>query len=52
MKKLRTHGVDLPWGVESNASSRWVMFRDPEGNLIEMVEFKRMEPHKNGLQSG
>ena len=52
MEKLQTHEVNLPWGVESNASSRWVMFRDPEGNLIELAEFKRSEPHKNGLQHG
>ncbi len=52
MEKLRTHGLNLPWGVESNASSRWVMFHDPEGNLIELAEFKRPEPHKNGRQHG
>ena len=52
MEKLRIHGVNLPWGVESNASSRWVMFRDPAGNLIELVEFRRSESHKNGLQHG
>jgi catechol 2,3-dioxygenase-like lactoylglutathione lyase family enzyme len=52
MEKLRTHAVNLPWGVESNASSRWVLFRDPQGNLIELVEFKRPELHKNGLQLG
>jgi hypothetical protein len=40
MKKLQSHGVSLPWGMESNASSRWVMFHDPEGNLLELVEFK------------
>ena len=44
VEKLRLHGVDLPWGVESNASGRWVMFRDPAGNLIEFVEFNRKEP--------
>jgi catechol 2,3-dioxygenase-like lactoylglutathione lyase family enzyme len=43
VEKLRMHGVSLPWGVESNARGRWVMFRDPEGNLIELVEFKRSE---------
>lgn len=52
MEKLRTHRVNLPRGMESNASSRWVMFRDPEGNLIELVEFKRSASHENGLQSG
>jgi catechol 2,3-dioxygenase-like lactoylglutathione lyase family enzyme len=37
--RLRSHGVAMPWGVETNASGRWVMFHDPAGNLIELVEF-------------
>lgn len=37
--RLREHGVELPWGVEEDASSRWVMFHDPAGNLIELVQF-------------
>lgn len=41
IKTLRLHGVDLPWGVETNDASRWVMFRDPAGNLVELVEFKK-----------
>ncbi|MGB8212558.1 MAG: VOC family protein [Anaerolineales bacterium] len=40
MGKLRSHGVELPWGVETNASGRWVMFHDPAGNLIGLVTFK------------
>jgi hypothetical protein len=40
IKKLRHHGVDLPWGVEANSTCRWVMFHDPAGNLVEIVEFK------------
>lgn len=39
IEKLRFHGVDMPWGVESNASGRWVMFHDPAGNLVELVEW-------------
>ncbi len=39
VQTLRLHGVDLPWGVETNADSRWVIFRDQEGNLVELVEF-------------
>lgn len=39
MEPLRLHGVQLPWGVESNASGRWVMFHDPAGNLVELVQF-------------
>jgi catechol 2,3-dioxygenase-like lactoylglutathione lyase family enzyme len=38
--RLRAEGVALPWGVEADASSRWVMFHDPAGNLIELVSFK------------
>ncbi|MFN2198333.1 MAG: VOC family protein [Anaerolineales bacterium] len=38
--RLRAHGVDLPWGVESSADGRWVMFYDPAGNLIELVSFQ------------
>ncbi len=35
--RLQTHGVDLPWGVEGQGESRWVMFHDPAGNLIELT---------------
>ena len=45
VEKLRSHGVDLPWGVEANASGRWVMFHDPAGNLIELVEFTFKTEH-------
>jgi catechol 2,3-dioxygenase-like lactoylglutathione lyase family enzyme len=38
--RLRSSGVELPWGVETNATGRWIMFHDPAGNLIEMVEFR------------
>jgi catechol 2,3-dioxygenase-like lactoylglutathione lyase family enzyme len=38
VKKLQFHGVNLPWGLETNTSERWVMFHDPAGNLIELVE--------------
>jgi len=38
VERLRNHGIPLPWGVESNASSRWVMLTDPAGNLIELVQ--------------
>lgn len=41
VETLRQHGVDLPWGVEKNATGRWVMFHDPAGNLVEFVEFKK-----------
>ena len=38
---LRRHGVDLPRGLESNPAGRWVIFHDPAGNLIELVEWTR-----------
>ena len=38
---LRAYHVDLPWGIEEDAASRWVMFHDPAGNLIELAHFKR-----------
>ncbi len=37
--KLRQHGIELPWGIEQDADSRWVMLHDPAGNLIELVQF-------------
>ena len=41
--KLNDAGVVFPWGVEEfgapNPSSRYVMFYDPAGNLIEIVEW-------------
>lgn len=39
MEGLRTHGVDLPWGIEQGEGTRWIKFHDPAGNLIELVEF-------------
>ena len=37
--RLQKHGVPLPWGLETNGNSRWAMFHDPAGNLIELVQF-------------
>lgn len=39
--QLRAHHVELSWGIEEDAGSRWVMFHDPAGNLIELAQFKR-----------
>ena len=43
IEALRQANVELPWGVEEfgapEPSSRYVMFRDPAGNLIELVEW-------------
>ncbi|MGD8565199.1 MAG: VOC family protein [Candidatus Bathyarchaeota archaeon] len=37
VERLQAHGVKLPWGVEGHNESRWVMFHDPAGNLIELT---------------
>jgi len=39
LASLHAHHVDLPWGIEHDSHSRWAMFHDPAGNLIELVEF-------------
>ena len=39
VEHLQSHGVDLPWGVETNGGTRWVKFYDPAGNLIEFAQF-------------
>jgi glyoxylase I family protein len=39
LQRLEAHDVELLWGVESRPGSRWVMFFDPAGNLIELVEY-------------
>ena len=35
--RLQANGVELPWGIEGQGDSRWVMFHDPAGNLIELT---------------
>ena len=37
MHRLDVHGVAMPWGLEEDSDSRWVMFYDPGGNLIEVA---------------
>jgi catechol-2,3-dioxygenase len=39
VEHLRAHKVELPWGVENGEESRWILFNDPAGNLIELVQF-------------
>ena len=39
--RLQKHGTLLPWGIETDETSRWVMFHDPAGNLIELVQFNK-----------
>jgi catechol 2,3-dioxygenase-like lactoylglutathione lyase family enzyme len=38
MGRLRSAGVDMPWGIEGEGRARYVMFKDPAGNIIEIVE--------------
>ena len=45
IEHLDTHGVELPWGVETSEGARWVKFRDPGGNLIEFVQFREPIQH-------
>jgi catechol 2,3-dioxygenase-like lactoylglutathione lyase family enzyme len=35
--QLKSHNVEMPWGVEEDRHSTWVMFYDPGGNLIEVA---------------
>ncbi len=35
---LKSHGVALPWGIKEGHDLRWVVFRDPAGNLIELAQ--------------
>ena len=45
--RLRANHVPLPWDIEEDGHSRWVMFHDPGGNLIELVAFKEAEVGKS-----
>ncbi len=36
--RLHSHHIDLPWSIEQDEDGRWIMFDDPAGNLIELVE--------------
>jgi catechol 2,3-dioxygenase-like lactoylglutathione lyase family enzyme len=37
LTRLKSSGVELPWGVEQDSQRRWAAFYDPAGNLIEIV---------------
>jgi catechol-2,3-dioxygenase len=41
VQNLQSHGIEMPFGVESDPQNRWVKFYDPSGNLIELAEFNR-----------
>lgn len=40
VKRLEGHHVVLPWGIGNSAGERWILFHDPAGNLIELVQFR------------
>jgi catechol 2,3-dioxygenase-like lactoylglutathione lyase family enzyme len=40
VEHLEEQGVELPWGVEVSDRARWVVFADPAGNLVELVQFE------------
>jgi catechol 2,3-dioxygenase-like lactoylglutathione lyase family enzyme len=37
IRQLKSHDVEMPWGVEEDNDSRWIMFYDPGGNLLEIA---------------
>jgi catechol-2,3-dioxygenase len=37
--QLNSQGVKMSWGIEEDSDSRWVMFSDPGGNLLEIAQF-------------
>ena len=39
IQRLKSHHVELPWGIEGRENTRWVMFYDPAGNRIELGQF-------------
>jgi catechol 2,3-dioxygenase-like lactoylglutathione lyase family enzyme len=51
VERLLAHDVKLLRGVEQDALSRWVMFHDPAGNLIELVQFKDVLERNNEYHS-
>jgi catechol 2,3-dioxygenase-like lactoylglutathione lyase family enzyme len=36
--RLTAAHVSMPWGIEGDSASKWVMFHDPAGNLVELVD--------------
>ena len=40
IERLKAHEVDMSEDVEEDPDSRWIFFRDPGGNLIELVHWK------------
>jgi catechol 2,3-dioxygenase-like lactoylglutathione lyase family enzyme len=49
IENLRNHDIQLPWDVEQDGNSRWIIFRDPAGNLIELVQYGE---HTQSVEGG
>ena len=47
--QLKSHDVEMPWGFEEDSDSRWVMFYDPGGNLIEFAMMGIKKHHRDEL---
>lgn len=43
VQQLKTQGVEMPWGIEEDSDSRWIMFNDPGGNLLEIAHFGKKQ---------
>jgi len=39
LKHLEDHNVETLHGIESRGDTRWVLFYDPAGNLVELAQF-------------
>jgi predicted enzyme related to lactoylglutathione lyase len=42
---LRCHGVELPRGIETGPGTRWFVFHDPAGNLVEFAQIDKSTQH-------
>lgn len=40
LEHLEEHGVETLNGIESGGDTRWVLFHDPAGNLVELAQFE------------
>ena len=38
---LEAHGVELLSGIQTGPDARWIVFKDPAGNLVELAQFDR-----------
>jgi len=38
IEHLESCGVELPWGIQAGQDTRWAVFRDPAGNLVELAQ--------------